>query len=76
MTLRFVALALAAALAALSCGAIPARALDASKFRSEFGLSLTEVGAVESGQPTVRLFDGGASVPAPSGYLHFRESAE
>src|SRR5437763_6104879 len=29
MTLRFVALALAAALAALSCGAIPARALDA-----------------------------------------------
>lgn len=52
------------------------RTLDAAKFRGEFGVSLTEVGAVEAGQPIVRLFDRGAPVPTPSGYLHFRESAE
>lgn len=52
------------------------RALDATEFRDEFGIGVTEVGLVEAGQPILRLFDHGAPVPTPSGYLHFRESAE
>lgn len=51
-------------------------ALDTARFRRDFGISLTEIGSVEAGQPIVRLFDGGAPVPTPSGYLHFRESTE
>ncbi len=52
------------------------RALDTAKFRGEFGVSLTEVGTVEAGQPIVRVFDRDAPVPTPSGYLHFRKSTE
>jgi thiamine-monophosphate kinase len=46
-------------------------ALDTAAFTSEFGLRLTEVGAVEAGRPVVRVFDRGAPVPTPTGYLHF-----
>ncbi|MFN2604279.1 MAG: thiamine-phosphate kinase [Gemmatimonadaceae bacterium] len=51
-------------------------ALDTRAFIEEFGIPLTEVGTVEAGRPIVRVFDRGAPVPTPSGYLHFRESAE
>ena len=51
-------------------------ALDTRSFTEEFGIPLTEVGAVELGNPVVRVFDRGAPVPTPSGYLHFRDSAE
>ena len=51
-------------------------ALDTRSFIEEFGIPLTEIGAVESGQPVVRVFDRGAAVPTPSGYLHFRKSPE
>jgi thiamine-monophosphate kinase len=45
--------------------------LDVDAFSNEFGLRLTEVGAVEAGRPVVRVFDHGAPVPTPPGYLHF-----
>jgi thiamine-monophosphate kinase len=45
--------------------------LDARAFSNEFGLRLTEVGTVEAGRPIVRVFDHGAPVPTPPGYLHF-----
>jgi thiamine-monophosphate kinase len=48
------------------------RVLDTRAFEREFGLPLTEVGAVEAGRPIVRVFDRGAPVPTPSGYLHFK----
>ena len=47
-------------------------ALDTLAFAREFGLPLTEIGAVESGRPAVHIFDRGAPVPTPSGYLHFK----
>lgn len=47
-------------------------ALDTRAFSREFGLPLTEIGAVEVGRPVVRVFDHGAPVPTPSGYLHFK----
>jgi thiamine-monophosphate kinase len=46
-------------------------ALDTGAFTKEFGLPLTEIGVVEAGQPVVRVFDHGAPVSTPSGYLHF-----
>jgi thiamine-monophosphate kinase len=49
-----------------------ARALDATAFANEFGIPLTEIGNVEAGRPVVRVFDHGAPVPTPAGYLHFR----
>jgi thiamine monophosphate kinase len=48
-----------------------ARGFDTKAFQSEFGIPLTEVGAVETGRPIVRVFDHGAPVPTPPGYLHF-----
>jgi thiamine-monophosphate kinase len=45
--------------------------LDTRAFSNEFDLPLTEVGAVEGGRPIVRVFDHGAPVPTPTGYLHF-----
>ena len=48
------------------------KALDTRAFESEFGLPLTEVGAVETGRPIVRVFDHGAPVPTPPGYMHFK----
>lgn len=45
---------------------------DTAAFSSEFGLPLTEIGAVEAGRPVVRTFDHGAPVPTPPGYLHFQ----
>ena len=47
-------------------------ALDTRDFADEFGSPLTEIGAVEAGRPVVRLFDHGAPVPTPSGYVHFK----
>jgi len=47
-------------------------ALDTRAFESEFDLTLTEIGAVESGRPVVRVFDHGAPVPTPVGYFHFK----
>ena len=46
--------------------------LDSDAFVSEFGVRLTEVGTVEAGQPIVRVFDHGAPVPTPPGYIHFK----
>jgi thiamine-monophosphate kinase len=46
-------------------------ALDTGAFAREFDLPLTEIGAVEAGAPVLRVFDHGAQVPTPSGYLHF-----
>lgn len=48
------------------------RVIDTRAFHGEFGIPLTEVGAVETGRPIVRVFDHGAPVPTPSGYLHFK----
>lgn len=48
-------------------------ALDTRAFMREFDLPLTEIGAVEAGRPVVRVFDHGAPVPTPSGYLHFKQ---
>jgi len=47
-------------------------ALDAREFERRFGIALTEIGAVESGRPVVRVFDHGAPVPTPVGYFHFQ----
>lgn len=47
-------------------------ALDTRAFQAEFGIPLTEVGAVEAGRPIVRVFDHGAPVPTPPGYMHFK----
>ena len=47
-------------------------ALDTRAFSREFGLPLTEIGAVETGRPVVRVFDHGAPVPTPTGHLHFK----
>ena len=47
-------------------------AIDTTAFDSEFDLALTEIGAVEAGSPVVRVFDRGAPVPTPAGYLHFK----
>lgn len=47
-------------------------ALDTRAFVREFDLPLTEIGAVEAGRPVVRVFEHGAPVPTPSGYLHFK----
>jgi thiamine-monophosphate kinase len=47
------------------------RPLDTAAFEKEFGLELTEIGAVEAGEPVVRVFDHGAPTPTPTGYLHF-----
>jgi thiamine-monophosphate kinase len=46
--------------------------LDSDAFVSEFGVRLTEIGTVEAGQPIVRVFDHGAPVPTPPGYIHFK----
>ena len=46
--------------------------LDTRAFTREFNLPLTEIGAVEAGRPVVRVFDRGAPVPTPSGYVHFK----
>lgn len=46
--------------------------LDTRAFVREFDLPLTEIGAVEAGRPVVRVFDRGAPVPTPGGYLHFK----
>ncbi len=46
--------------------------LDTRAFSREFGLPLTEIGAVEAGRPVVRVFDHGAPVPTPTGYVHFK----
>jgi len=48
------------------------RELDTRAFHDEFGIRLTEVGAVEAGRPIVRVFDRGAPVPTPPGYMHFK----
>ena len=45
---------------------------DTQAFSSEFGVLLTEIGAVEAGRPVVRVFDHGAPVPTPAGYFHFK----
>lgn len=47
-------------------------ALDTQAFNSEFDVSLTEIGAVERGQPVIRVLDRGAPVPTPAGYFHFK----
>lgn len=47
------------------------RSLDEKAFANEFGIPLTEIGNVEAGRPVVRVFDRGAPVPTPPGYLHF-----
>jgi thiamine-monophosphate kinase len=47
--------------------------IDAEAFTREFGIPFTEIGAVEAGQAVVRVFDRGAPVPTPPGYLHFRK---
>jgi thiamine-monophosphate kinase len=47
-------------------------AIDTRAFESELDLALTEIGAVEAGSPVVRVFDHGAPVPTPAGYLHFK----
>jgi thiamine-monophosphate kinase len=47
-------------------------ALDTEAFDTEFGLALTQIGAVEPGRPVVRVFDHGAPVPTPAGYFHFK----
>ena len=47
-------------------------ALDTAAFAGEFDSPLTEIGAVETGRPVVRVLDHGAPVPTPSGYLHFK----
>ncbi len=47
-------------------------ALDVSAFQSEFGLPLTEIGAVVAGEPAVRTFDRGTRVETPVGYVHFK----
>lgn len=47
-------------------------AIDTATFASEFDLPLTEIGAVEAGTAVVRVFDHGAPVPTPAGYLHFK----
>ena len=44
---------------------------DAGAFQSEFGLSLTRIGAVEEGEPGVDLLIGGERVASPAGYDHF-----
>jgi thiamine-monophosphate kinase len=46
-------------------------ALDTRAFENEFGIPLTEIGNVEAGRSVVRVFDRGAPVPTPAGYLHF-----
>jgi thiamine-monophosphate kinase len=48
------------------------RVIDTRAFHAEFGIPLTEVGAVETGRPIVRVFDHGAPVPTPPGYMHFK----
>lgn len=45
---------------------------DTDAFEVEFGLPLTEIGSVEVGPPTVRVFDRGKLMPTPPGYLHFQ----
>jgi thiamine-monophosphate kinase len=52
------------------------KSLDTRGFMQEFGIPLTEIGAVEAGRAVVRVFDRGAPVATPSGYLHFRKPAE
>jgi len=47
-------------------------ALEAQAFEREFGLPLTQIGAVEAGRPLVSVFDHGAPVPTPVGYFHFK----
>jgi len=47
-------------------------ALEAQAFEREFGLPLTQIGAVEAGRPVVSVFDHGAPVPTPVGYFHFK----
>ena len=46
--------------------------LDTRSFENEFGLRLTRVGGVEAGRAVVRVFDHGAPVLTPAGYLHFK----
>jgi thiamine-monophosphate kinase len=48
------------------------RVIDTRAIHAEFGIPLTEVGAVETGRPIVRVFDHGAPVPTPPGYMHFK----
>ena len=51
--------------------AITGGEIDTAAFDREFGLELTRVGVVESGDPGVRFFQDGEPVEVPSGYLHF-----
>jgi thiamine-monophosphate kinase len=51
--------------------AITGGEIDAMAFEKEFGLELTRIGVVESGDPGVRFFQDGEPVEVPRGYLHF-----
>jgi thiamine monophosphate kinase len=51
--------------------AITGGEIDAMAFEKEFGLELTRIGVVESGDPGVRFFQDGEPVKVPRGYLNF-----
>ena len=51
--------------------AITGGEIDTVAFEKEFGLRLTRIGVVESGEPGVRFFQDGEPVEVPRGYLHF-----
>jgi thiamine-monophosphate kinase len=44
---------------------------DATAFQRDFGLALTQIGTVETGDPGVDLLIGGERVASPGGYDHF-----
>ena len=46
---------------------------DAAAFQKEFGLSLTQIGTVETGEPGVDLLINGERVASPVGYDHFSQ---
>lgn len=47
--------------------------LDTVEFEHTFGLTLTDVGSVHTGQPGVQLLADGREVAAPRGFDHFGE---
>jgi thiamine-monophosphate kinase len=51
---------------------VTASEVDVVKFKSEFGLDLTEIGRVVTGSPRVELLKEGKQVTAPPGFDHFR----
>lgn len=50
---------------------VTAPTLDVAAFAAEFGLPLTEIGAVVAGSPGVTALEGGARVAAVQGHDHF-----